>query len=91
MDDGVVYAAGPAKYDPNDKVLLYGAYNYDPKFDVLRAPMRLSTSHDVDRAVHDWLRRRETSSRCALHRVGPHGLQHRLHGATVAPASTTGR
>jgi hypothetical protein len=32
------------KYDPNDKVLLYGAYNYDPKFDVLRAPMRLTTS-----------------------------------------------
>jgi hypothetical protein len=32
------------KYDPNDKVQLYGAYNYDPKFDVLRAPMRLSTS-----------------------------------------------
>jgi Protein of unknown function (DUF2911) len=32
------------KYDPNDKVLLYGAYNYDKKFDVLRAPMRLSTS-----------------------------------------------
>jgi hypothetical protein len=32
------------QYDPNDKVLLYGAYNYDPKFDVLRTPMRLSTS-----------------------------------------------
>jgi hypothetical protein len=32
------------KYDPNDKVLLYGAYNYDPKFDVLRAPMRLTSS-----------------------------------------------
>ena len=32
------------KYDPNDKVLLYGAYNYDQKFDVLRAPMRISTS-----------------------------------------------
>jgi hypothetical protein len=29
------------KFDPNDKVLLYGAYNYDPKFDVLRAPMRV--------------------------------------------------
>ena len=27
------------KYDPNDKVLLYGSYNYDSKFDVLRAPM----------------------------------------------------
>jgi hypothetical protein len=32
------------KFDPNDKVLLFGAANYDPKFDVLRAPMRLSTS-----------------------------------------------
>jgi hypothetical protein len=32
------------KYDPNDKVLLYGAYNYDPKFDLLRAPMKVSAS-----------------------------------------------
>jgi hypothetical protein len=32
------------KYDPSDKVQLYGAYNYDPKFDALRAPMKLSTS-----------------------------------------------
>jgi hypothetical protein len=31
------------KYDANDKVLLYGAYNYDPKFDVLRVPMRMSS------------------------------------------------
>jgi Protein of unknown function (DUF2911) len=31
-------------FDPNEKVLLYGSYNYDPKFDVLRAPMRLQTS-----------------------------------------------
>ena len=30
------------KYDPDDKVLLYGAYNYDPKFDVLRVPMRVA-------------------------------------------------
>ncbi len=29
------------KYDPNDKVLLYGSYNYDPKFDVVRVPMRM--------------------------------------------------
>jgi hypothetical protein len=27
------------KYDPNDKVKLYGAYNYDQKADVLRVPM----------------------------------------------------
>lgn len=31
------------KYDPNDKVLLYGSYNYDPKFDVLRVPMTVRT------------------------------------------------
>ena len=30
------------KYDPNEKVLLYGAYNYNPKYDVLRAPMQVS-------------------------------------------------
>lgn len=27
------------KYDPNEKVKLYGAYNYDATFDVLRVPM----------------------------------------------------
>ena len=32
------------KYDPNDKVLLYGAYNYDSKADVLRAPMTVRTT-----------------------------------------------
>ena len=29
------------KFDPNDKVRLSGATNYDPKFDVLRAPMTM--------------------------------------------------
>ncbi len=29
------------KYDPNEKVKLYGAYNYDAKFDILRAPMTI--------------------------------------------------
>lgn len=32
------------KYDPNDKVKLYGAYNYDAKFEVLRAPMTVKPS-----------------------------------------------
>jgi hypothetical protein len=32
------------KYDPNEKVLLYGSYNYNPKHDVLRAPMQVSTA-----------------------------------------------
>ncbi len=31
------------KYDPNDKVNLYGAYNYDPKFDVARVVMSVDT------------------------------------------------
>jgi hypothetical protein len=30
------------KYDPNNKTETWGSYNYDPKFDVLRAPMTLS-------------------------------------------------
>lgn len=32
------------RFDPNEKVLLYGSYNYDRKFDVLRAPMTVRTS-----------------------------------------------
>ncbi len=31
------------KYDPNNKTETWGAYNYDPKFDVLRAPMKVTT------------------------------------------------
>ena len=34
------------KYDPADKVRLYGAYNYDAKFDVLRAPMTVRSRPD---------------------------------------------
>lgn len=33
-------------YDPNEKVKLYGAYNYDAKFDVLRAPMTVKTTDE---------------------------------------------
>ena len=29
------------KYDPNEKAATFGAYNYDPKFDVVRAPMKM--------------------------------------------------
>lgn len=31
------------KYDPNDKTALWGAYNYTPDKDVLRAPMQVSS------------------------------------------------
>ena len=36
------------KYDPNEKAKTFGGYNYDPAFDVVRAPMRLQT---IDLAV----------------------------------------
>lgn len=29
------------KYDPSDKTATWGAYNYDPKHDVVRAPMKM--------------------------------------------------
>ncbi len=32
------------KYDPNNKTETWGAYNYDPKFDVLQVPMKVSKS-----------------------------------------------
>jgi hypothetical protein len=32
------------KYDQNNKTETWGAYNYDPKFDVLRVPMKVSKS-----------------------------------------------
>jgi len=31
------------KYDPNEKTKIWGAYGYDPKFDVVRAPMTMVT------------------------------------------------
>jgi hypothetical protein len=38
-----------AKYDPAEKVATYGAYNYTPEKDVLRAPMKLETlPHSIE-------------------------------------------
>jgi hypothetical protein len=34
-------------YDPNEKVKLYGAYNYDTKFDLVRVPMTVRTGSEV--------------------------------------------
>jgi len=37
------------KYDANNKTATWGAYGYDPKFDLVRAPMKLSKAeHSVD-------------------------------------------
>ncbi len=32
-----------AKYDPKDKTAIWGSYDYDPKFDVVRVPMTMAT------------------------------------------------
>jgi Protein of unknown function (DUF2911) len=38
-----------AKYDPKDKTAIWGSYDYDPKFDVVRAPMHMTKPpHSVD-------------------------------------------
>ncbi len=31
------------KYDPNEKVKTWGSFGYDPKYDVVRAPMKIVT------------------------------------------------
>ncbi len=31
------------KYDPNDKAKIWGSFGYDPKFDVVRVPMKMVT------------------------------------------------
>lgn len=37
------------KYDPNEKVAAWGSFNYDPKFDVARAPMKVvKRDHSID-------------------------------------------
>jgi len=41
--------ATQAKYDPKDKTAIWGSYDYDPKFDVARAPMTMAKlKHSVD-------------------------------------------
>lgn len=39
------------KYDPNDKVNLYGSYNYNPKFEVARAKMNVE---NIDQKLEEF-------------------------------------
>ena len=51
------------KYDPNEKVKLFGAYNYDSKFDVLRAPMTVrQTDTSVDQLTLSFVNVTATSA-----------------------------
>lgn len=43
----LILSSQPAltKWDPNEKKATWGATNYDPKFDVVRVPMKLAKGH----------------------------------------------
>ena len=44
------------KYDPNEKIAMWGSFGYDPKFDVVRAPMAVSRlEHSVDQFTISFL------------------------------------
>jgi Protein of unknown function (DUF2911) len=56
-----------AAYDPSEKVKLYGAYNYDRTFDVLRAPMTVTTSAtSVDQLTLTFLNVTATSATLSI-------------------------
>ena len=55
-----------AKYDPKDKSAIWGAYGYDPKYDVLRAPMTMATlKHSVDQFTIAFIDMTEQGGRIA--------------------------
>ena len=56
-----------AKYDPNDKTALWGAYGYTPDKDVARVPMKLDRlPFEVDQLTWTFLDMKNNSGRIAL-------------------------
>ena len=58
------------RYDPNNKAELWGAYDYTPDKDVVRAPMTLGDAAVVGRSADVGLRRHERRRRQAHDHVG---------------------
>jgi hypothetical protein len=55
------------KYDPNDKTRLYGSYNYETKFDVVRTPMQVdSVDYSIDQFTITILNVTESSFALAM-------------------------
>ena len=55
------------KYDPNEKIAMWGSFGYDPKFDVVRAPMMLSRlPHSVDQFTISFLDMTESGGTLAM-------------------------
>jgi hypothetical protein len=56
-----------AKYDPKDKTAIWGSYDYDPKFDVVRAPMHMSKrEHSVDQLAIAFLDMSDAGGKLAV-------------------------
>jgi hypothetical protein len=56
-----------AKYDPAEKVAVWGAYNYTPDKDVLRVPMKLDTlPHAHEQLTWEFVDMTDTSGALAL-------------------------
>jgi len=56
-----------AKYDPAEKVAVWGAYNYTPDKDVLRVPMKIDTlAHAHEQLTWEFVDMTDTSGALAL-------------------------
>jgi hypothetical protein len=56
-----------AEYDRDNKTETYGGYNYDPKFDVLRVPMRVSRiAFSVDQFTIGFVNMTQTGGELAM-------------------------
>lgn len=64
-----------AKYDPKDKSAIWGSYDYDPKFDVVRAPMAMSKPpHSVDQLTIAFLDMTDAGGKLAVAWDGQAGM-----------------
>ena len=56
-----------AKYDPKDKTAIWGSYGYEPKFDVVRAPMHMTKPpHSVDQLTIAFLDMSESGGKIGV-------------------------
>jgi hypothetical protein len=55
------------KYDPNNKTDTWGSYNYDPKFDIVRVPMKVTTTTpSVDQFTIDFVNMTDSGGTLAM-------------------------
>lgn len=55
------------RYDPDEKTAMWGSFGYDPKFDVVRAPMELARlEHSVDQLTISFLDMADDGGKLAI-------------------------